>query len=76
MECMAHSDSGLFLSMFEYTFEKDPEMAKIAYIRCDIQNEIIELMSKLVTEDIVEEEGNFFFFTIKIDGTRDTTVVC
>lgn len=43
--------------MFEYTLEKYPELAKMAStipnnatnINYDIQNEIIELMSKLVT---------------------------
>lgn len=54
--------------MFEYTLGKDPELAKIAptipknatYISHDIQNEIIELMSTLVTEHIVEELGDSF----------------
>ncbi|KAJ3583322.1 hypothetical protein NHX12_025626, partial [Muraenolepis orangiensis] len=80
LECMSKSGSGLFLSLFEYTLQKDPELAKIAptipknatYISHDIQNDIIDLMSKVVTEHIVEEIGHSFY-TVTMDGTRDPT---
>ncbi|KAK0147976.1 hypothetical protein N1851_012343 [Merluccius polli] len=70
LECMAQSGSGLFSSMFEYSLKK----AKIAltfpknatYISHDIQNGIIELINKLVTEHIVEEIGDSFY-TIKMN---------
>ena len=35
-----------------------------------IQNEIIEMMSKLVTEEIVRQVGDSWY-SIKVDGTRD-----
>ncbi|KAJ3582910.1 hypothetical protein NHX12_000116 [Muraenolepis orangiensis] len=80
LECMSKSGSGLFLSLFEYTLQKEPELAKLAptipknatYISHDIQNDIIDLMSKVVTEHIVEEIGDSFN-TVTMDGTRDPT---
>ncbi|XP_070400266.1 zinc finger MYM-type protein 1-like [Nothobranchius furzeri] len=58
--------SGLFLSLFEFTLEKYPHLAKIipaiprnaTYTSHEIQYVIIELMSRQVTEHIVEEIGN------------------
>ncbi|KAL2089232.1 hypothetical protein ACEWY4_016131 [Coilia grayii] len=57
---------------------KDPELTRIAktipqnacYTSPQIQNDIIELMSKLVTEEIVRQIGDSWY-TIKVDGTRD-----
>lgn len=55
---------------------QDPELAKTGptipnnatYINHDIQNEIVELVSKLVTEHIVEPS-----FLHKMEGTQDPT---
>ncbi|XP_063039724.1 uncharacterized protein LOC134434959 [Engraulis encrasicolus] len=74
------SGCGLFLSLFEYTLRKDPKLAKIAltmprnarYTSHEIQNEIVDIMSTMVTEHIVREVGESFY-TIKADGTRDPT---
>lgn len=69
---------GLFLSLFEYSMRKDPELNRITktipqnarYTSPQIQNEIIEMMSKLVTEEIVRQVGDSWY-SIKVDGTRD-----
>ena len=66
LHSMSESGSGLFLSLFEYTLHKDAELAKImesiphtaTYTSHDMQHAIIELMSTLVTEHIVEEIGD------------------
>uniref|UniRef100_A0A1A8US94 DUF4371 domain-containing protein n=1 Tax=Nothobranchius furzeri TaxID=105023 RepID=A0A1A8US94_NOTFU len=78
-ESAGQTGSGLFL-LFEFTLEKDPNLAKIipaiprnaTYTSHEIQNVIIELMSRQVTEHMVEEIGNSFY-TVKMDGTRDPT---
>uniref|UniRef100_H2ZUD4 TTF-type domain-containing protein n=1 Tax=Latimeria chalumnae TaxID=7897 RepID=H2ZUD4_LATCH len=77
---VAEGSCGLFLSLFEYTLRKDPELAKVdktipgnaKYTCHDIQNEIIEIMSDTVKEEIVREIGNSWY-TVKVDGTRDPT---
>ena len=69
---------GLFSSLFEYSMRKDPELTRITktipqnarYTSPQIQNEIIEMMSKLVTEEIVRQVGDSWY-SIKVDGTRD-----
>lgn len=43
------------------------------YTSHDIQNKLIEMMSSLRTEEIVREEGDLWYGTIKVDGTRDPT---
>ncbi|KAK0144461.1 Zinc finger MYM-type protein 1 [Merluccius polli] len=71
---------GLFLSLFEYSVRKDPELEKILqtipqnarYTSHDIQNELIKIMSDILTEEIVHEVSDSWF-TIKVDGTRDPT---
>ncbi|KAM3877134.1 uncharacterized protein ACN63O_013827 [Diretmus argenteus] len=71
---------GLFLSLFEYTMRKDAELTNITrtipqnarYTSPRMQNEIIELMSIVVTEEIVRQVGDSWY-TIKVDGTRDPT---
>ena len=77
---MSEGGSGLFLSLFEYTLRKDEKMAKImstiprnaTYTSHEIQNQMIEAMSSVVTEAIVKDIGPHWF-TIKVDGTRDPT---
>uniref|UniRef100_A0A8C9YYB0 TTF-type domain-containing protein n=1 Tax=Sander lucioperca TaxID=283035 RepID=A0A8C9YYB0_SANLU len=79
-DSMSGDGCGLFLSLFEYTLRKDPALARIAqsiphnarYTSHDIQNNIIDIMSTMVTEQIVKEVGESFY-TIKVDGTRDST---
>ena len=79
-ESMRQTGCGLFLSLFQYTLEKDLELAKIAptipknatYTSHEIQNEVVEIMSTMITEHIVGEIGGSFY-TIKVDGTRDPT---
>lgn len=59
---------------------KDPELEKILqtipqnarYTSHDIQNELIKIMSDILTEEIVHEVSDSWF-TIKVDGTRDPT---
>lgn len=77
---MSEGGSGLFLSLFEYTLRKDTQLAKIIktiphnanYTSHDIQNQLIEAMSSVVTDAIVNDIGTHWF-TIKVDGTRDPT---
>ncbi len=72
--------SGLFLSLFEYTLRKDPELRNVVktiphnatYTSHEIQNQVIEVATTLVTEEIVREVGDAFY-TVKVDGTRDPT---
>lgn len=73
-----NSSMGLFLSLFEYTMRKDPKLTRITktipqnarYTSPQIQNEIIKMMSKLVTEEIVRQVGDSWY-SIKVNGTRD-----
>ena len=73
-----NSSMGLFFSLFEYTMRKDPELTRIMktipqnahYTSPQIQNEIIEMMSKLVTDEIVRQVDDSWY-SIKVDGTRD-----
>lgn len=74
-----NSSMGLFLSLFEYTMLKDPELTRITktipqnahYTSPQIQNEIIEMMSKIVTEEIVRHIGDSWY-SVKVDDTRDS----
>ena len=76
---LTHS-SGLFLKLFEYTLRKDKVLrdayrtipANAKYTSHDIQNDIIQIMTDLVTQSTVDEVGDAKF-TIKVDGTRDPT---
>jgi len=71
---------GIFLALMDYTLKKDKELAKIfstipsnaTYTSNNIQNEIIENMSEIVTEEIVKEIGDEWY-TLKVDGTKDPT---
>ncbi|CAJ1057873.1 uncharacterized protein LOC128440739 [Xyrichtys novacula] len=68
------------LAMMDYTLKKDKDFKKIfetipanaKYTSNHIQNEIIELMSKIITEEIVNEIGDVWY-TLKVDGTKDPT---
>ncbi len=72
--------SRLFLSLFDYTLRQNQELAKAfstipknaMYTSHDIQNHIIELMSTIVTEQIVKDVGESWF-TLKVDGTKNPT---
>ncbi|KAI7812918.1 hypothetical protein IRJ41_012057 [Triplophysa rosa] len=77
---MVDGGSGLFLSLLDYTIKKHPLLAdavktlprNATYTCHDIQNELIGLLSDVVTESIVKEVGNSYY-TLKVDGTRDPT---
>jgi len=64
-EKLLDDNPGLFLSLFECTLAKDPELTKIVptipenarYVSPEIQNEMIAIMSSVVTEEIVKEVG-------------------
>lgn len=72
--------SGLFLSLFQYTLRKDTELRNVVktiprnatYTSHKIQNQVIEVMSTLVTEETIREVGDAFYM-VKVDGTRDAT---
>ena len=72
--------NGLFLSLFDYTVEKDQRLRAFietipqnaTYTSPNMQNELIAAMSSVVTEGIKNEIGNFWY-TIKVDGTKDPT---
>lgn len=40
------------------------------YTSYEIQNQVTEIMSTLITEEIIREVGNAFY-TVKVVGTRD-----
>jgi hypothetical protein len=77
--------SGIFLSLFDFIAKKDEKLAKILssipqtakYNSPDIQNEIIALLATMVREKIVKEYqlADLELFTLKVDGTRDSTGV-
>lgn len=77
---MEEGGSGLFLLLFDYTIKKDRELAEVVktiprnatYTSHEVQNEIIGIMSSVVTEAIVGEIGESWY-TIKVDGTKDPT---
>ncbi len=79
-DSLTEDGSGLFLSLFEYTLRKDPELRSVmktiprnaTYSSHEIQNDVIANMSSLVTEEIVREVADSWY-TIKVDGTRDPT---
>ncbi|ROL48867.1 Zinc finger MYM-type protein 1 [Anabarilius grahami] len=60
---MAEDGSGLFLSLLNYTVKKDPTLSEIIkhiprnarYTSPDLQNELISIMSNVVTDAIVQE---------------------
>ncbi|MGH0134881.1 UNVERIFIED_CONTAM: hypothetical protein FKN15_067579 [Acipenser sinensis] len=80
MDARGEGGSGLFLAMLDYTLRKDKELASAlstiprnaTYTSYYIQNEIIGLMSEVVTEEIVKEIGDSWY-TLKVDGTKDPT---
>ena len=79
---MSEGGSGLFLSLLDYTIKKDPELADIVktiprnatYTCHDMQNELINTLSSVVTEAIVEEVCDSHY-TLKVDETpRDAKI--
>ncbi|KAL7404136.1 hypothetical protein ABVT39_010269 [Epinephelus coioides] len=80
LESREEGGSGLFLSMMEYTLRKDTALAQIfstipknaTYTSHEIQNEMIVLMSEIVTNEIVTEIGDSYY-TLIVDGTKDPT---
>ena len=58
--------NGLFLSLFNYTVEKDQRLRAIiktiprnaTYTNPDMQNELIDAMSSVLTKDIKQKIGN------------------
>ena len=72
--------SGIFLALMDYTLKKDKDLARIfstipanaTYTSHHIQNEIIEIMSTIITEEIVKDIGEAWY-TLKVDGTKDPT---
>ncbi|KAI2658679.1 Zinc finger MYM-type protein 1 [Labeo rohita] len=80
VEDRGQAGSGLFLSLFDYTLRKNKELAQAfstipknaTYTSHDVQNDLIELMSTIVTEHIVKDVGESWF-TVKVDGTKDPT---
>lgn len=77
---MSEGGSGLFLSLLDYTIKKDALLAdtvktlprNATYTCRDVQNELISLLSKVVTQAIVKEVG-YSYYTVKVECTRDPT---
>ncbi|XP_065320170.1 uncharacterized protein LOC135927868 [Gordionus sp. m RMFG-2023] len=73
--------SGLFIAMFSYTIQKDPELNKIMkfipqnaqYTSPQIQNEVISIMADMVLEHISDKynKSEMPFFCLKADETKD-----
>ncbi len=67
--------SGLFLSLLDYKIKKDPELTfprNATYTCHEMQNELINTLSSVVTEAKVEELGDSYY-TLKVEGTLDLT---
>ena len=72
----------LFLSLFNYAVKTDLRLRAIiktisqnaTYTSHDMQNEVIAAMSSVVTKGIEQEIGNSRY-TIKVDGTKNSTSV-
>ncbi|XP_065312853.1 uncharacterized protein LOC135922400 [Gordionus sp. m RMFG-2023] len=75
--------SGLFIAMFSYTIQKDPELNKIMkfipqnaqYTSPQIQNEVISIMADMVLEHISDKynKSEMPFFCLKADETKDAS---
>ena len=71
----------LFKNLFEYTLRKDHKLANCVkhipevatYLSPEVQNEIIEVLSEVVREEIVHDIKNADvpWFTLLEDGTKD-----
>ena len=80
-QCGSGDEEGLFIKLFDYTFQKDAKLAEIAksipeyakYTSNLIQNEIIETLAKMVLNEIKTRYGEADSpgLCIKSDGTRD-----
>lgn len=74
-------ENSLFNNLFKYTMQKDSKLAECAklipanatYLSPQIQNDIIEIMAKMVRLDIVQDvkAADIPWYTILEDGTRD-----
>ncbi|XP_065318946.1 zinc finger protein 862-like [Gordionus sp. m RMFG-2023] len=75
--------SELFIAMFSYTIQKDPELNKIMkfipqnaqYTSPQIQNEVISIMADMVLEHISDKynKSEMPFFCLKADETKDAS---
>ncbi|XP_065324320.1 uncharacterized protein LOC135931261 [Gordionus sp. m RMFG-2023] len=75
--------SGLFIAMFSYTIQKDPELNKIMkfipqnaqYTSPQIQNKVISIMADMVLEHISDKynKSEMPFFCLKADETKDAS---
>ncbi|KAK0146221.1 Zinc finger MYM-type protein 1 [Merluccius polli] len=80
LDARGEVSSGIFLALMDYTLKKDKDLARIfstipanaTYTSHHIQNEIIEIMSTIITEEIVKDIGEAWY-TLKVDGTKDPT---
>ncbi|CAM4556543.1 unnamed protein product [Leuciscus chuanchicus] len=69
-----------YMSAIIDTLRKDQQLVKVVktiprnatYTSHEIQNELLEAMSSVITDAIVRDIGSQWF-TIKVDGTRDST---
>jgi len=79
---MEDGGSELFLSLLNFSIKKDRRLIEIVktvprnatYTSHEIQNELIDVLGSIVKEAIVQEVGDSWF-TLKADGTRDSTGV-
>jgi len=79
---MEDGGSELFLSLLNFSIKKDRRLTEIVktvprnatYTSHEIQNELIDVLGSIVKEAIVQEVGDSWF-TLKADGTRDSTGV-
>ncbi|KAK0154034.1 hypothetical protein N1851_003883 [Merluccius polli] len=74
---MKDGGSGLFMSLLDFNIKKDCSSQKVktipknaTYTSHEIQNELISVMSNIVTEAIVNRGS---WYTLKVDGIRDPT---
>lgn len=76
---LSESETGLFNGFFEFTLTRDAKLREceramppnITFKLSQIQNEIIELLSKSLTGQISTEVSIALFLTLMVDGTKD-----
>ena len=77
----SHHEKGGFRNLFDFMISRDERLQEIikeipsnaTYTSPDIQNDVIDIMAKMVTDSVVHDVNNADVpcFTLLADGTRD-----
>lgn len=82
-DAVSKKDSGLFLSLFDYTLDQNEKLRKAVkiipknakYTSPGIQNDLIAAVVSCVRQHIVEKVNSANYFTLFVDGTKDLNAV-